>query len=101
MEAAHQSILEAVLANPSPVVAAILSVIAVVTISIITYTASHRRQIRPVLIFAFRDSAACQIENVGNGPAMNIVLGHGDSNKRWHVPTGYYPLAKDGVAKII
>ena len=31
---------------------------------------------------------------------MNIMVGHGDINKKWHAPTGYYPLAKDGESEV-
>jgi hypothetical protein len=57
-----------------------------------------RRSRIPVLVFLLEPDRGWILRNVGNGPALNIVVArkasHGDST--WLDPTGVPPIARDG-----
>ena len=53
----------------------------------------YRRSIRPVLIFTRRGTGTWQLENVGNGPAVQIEVAYGTKTGEWQAPTLYYPLS--------
>jgi len=66
-----------------PLVALALSAISLAA-SIWTFTRVEKRSVRPVLVFRVGPDATWVIENVGNGPAMNVLVGEQSwQNKTW------------------
>lgn len=49
--------------------------------------------IQPVLVFTRRGSPGWWLENVGNGPALNLVIGCGDKAATWSRIMRAYPMA--------
>ncbi|HEX7490786.1 MAG TPA: hypothetical protein VF337_03670 [Candidatus Limnocylindrales bacterium] len=64
-------------------------------ISYVTSTKTRTLQVRPVLIFSRRSGEVWQVQNVGNGPALNPCLGEMDWDSTWRRFTRCYPLAPD------
>ncbi len=60
-----------------------------------SFTSNRKDAVRPVLIFARKvgNPLAWELENLGNGPAMNITVLDGYRDK-WVKVSGYYPIAK-------
>jgi hypothetical protein len=55
--------------------------------------------IKPALIFAYDRDAGWQIQNIGNGPALNIIVAQINSvaqSTNWERPVQIRPLRKDG-----
>jgi hypothetical protein len=78
----------------------IIAVVVSVTSIIISYTTSRRAAItgmQPVLVFVFNRAAGWALENVGSGPALNIVYTVKDPQKGWSLPTRLPPLSKSGI----
>jgi hypothetical protein len=75
------------------VVALVVSVMALVISMIATgRTAVAGR--RPVLIFDYDSERGWRIRNVGNGPALNVIVAQ-KKDGEWFDPTRIPPLAKD------
>jgi hypothetical protein len=56
--------------------------------------------VKPALVFVYDPTAGWQVQNIGSGPAMNIVLaqaGRADDYKHWTSPIRIPPLKKDGL----
>lgn len=77
-----------------------LSIFAIL-ISIFTYIISYFRNIKgtienkqPILIFSYEKSDVWTVTNVGNGPALNILIHHGNQ-EFWLSPTRIPALSKD------
>jgi hypothetical protein len=78
----------------------VIAVVVSVTSIIISYTTSRKARItgvQPVLVFLFNRNTGYSLQNIGNGPALNIVYTVKDSRKGWTMPTRIPPLARDGV----
>ena len=81
----------------------ILSILALL-ISVVTFSFSYSlsrktavTSIRPVLVFEFSDDKGWILRNVGNGPALNIVVAmKEDDTSEWKKPVRIPPLPKDG-----
>lgn len=57
--------------------------------------------IKPALVFVYAPGDGWQVQNIGAGPALNIVIGKKEgginsSNGRWIEPVRIPPLKKDG-----
>jgi hypothetical protein len=77
------------------VVAIVVSIIAIT----VSYLASRKSLIiglRPVLVFCFNSGSGWSIKNIGNGPALNIVLALLDADERWISPEGIPSLGVNG-----
>jgi hypothetical protein len=79
----------------------ILSVLAVV-ISVISFDFSfwQRRQaditgVQPALVFVFDNKVGWRLENIGNGPALNVIVAKKRPYGEWFEPVRVPPLAKD------
>lgn len=75
-----------------------------IAISICALLASiyaRRESIRPVLVFVRRENqwGVWHLENVGKGPALNIVVRE-RSPKKWFVPVRIYPIPAGGMVKL-
>lgn len=56
---------------------------------------SDLRVVRPVVVFVYRDDGFWYAVNVGNGPALDIVVAQHLPNKPWEKPVRIPPLGKD------
>ena len=78
---------------------AILAII----VSIISFTLSYQlskqssiTSMKPVLVFEYTAEEGWIIRNVGNGPALNVVLAMKENKSDWFNPIRIPPLSKDG-----
>ncbi|KHE91726.1 MAG: hypothetical protein K8F52_12295 [Candidatus Scalindua rubra] len=76
-------------------IAIIVSIIAI-TISFLSARKSRIIGLRPVLVFYFQSGRGWYIKNIGNGPALNIILALLDADNRWISPEGIPSLAVNG-----
>jgi hypothetical protein len=70
---------------------------------VLTYRLSRRTAItaiRPVLVFEQETDLVWTIRNVGNGPALNVVVTRKGNNAEWELPVRIPALAKEGVVKL-
>lgn len=77
-------------------VIATLSLILSALALVITYVVSRnteRATARPVLVFSLRSEGVWQLQNVGNGPAVSILVGETGREQQWFNITNCYPLA--------
>ena len=72
-------------------------------VSIISFTLTYRlsRQsavtsVRPVLVFEYSHKDNWGVRNVGNGPALNVIVAKKTDTTDWYNPVRIPPLAKDG-----
>lgn len=80
----------------------LLSAIAIV-LSAVSFIAGHRLAarsavvaVRPVLVFEYSESEGWSLRNVGNGPALDVVVQHRWETGGWTGPVRVPPLAPDG-----
>jgi len=76
----------------APIIALVLSLIAII-VSLYTYAQNKKKDVMPVLVFSRRSATNWQVENVGNGPALNVVLGDGKEDGTWAIIAKLYPIA--------
>lgn len=70
-----------------PIFALIVSVIAI-TVSVYTFKRIHKTSIKPVLVFSNdiespAERTSWYVQNVGNGPALNVMVGSGKKEGDW------------------
>ena len=53
----------------------------------------HRR--KPVLTFVYDDETGWNLRNIGNGPALNVIVAQKDVGGQWFNPVRVSPLTKD------
>src|SRR6266568_7873730 len=69
-----------------------LSLVATVT-SVYFSQASLRTSILPTLVFVYSVDSGWAVRNIGNGPAINVVLAvEPSSGSGWQSPTQLYPV---------
>lgn len=76
-----------------PWMALLVSIIAV----IISYLSSRRARItgiRPVLVFTYDQTIGWTIQNVGNGPALDVITVRRPFEKDWIDPEQINPIAR-------
>ena len=74
------------------VVALVLSVIAT-TASVYFSRLGARTEVLPTLVFVYSADSGWFLRNVGNGPALNVlVAAELDSASGWTTPTQLYPV---------
>ncbi|GJQ57918.1 MAG: hypothetical protein D8M57_04110 [Candidatus Scalindua sp. AMX11] len=67
-----------------------------ITVSYLSARKAGITGIRPVLVFCFNSGSGWSLKNIGNGPALNIVLALLDADNRWVSPEGIPSLAVNG-----
>lgn len=72
--------------------ALLISAIAVV-LSYLTAQRSRISGVRPLLVYVFQSGSGWFLRNVGNGPAMDVIVARQDANGRWIDPVRMAPLA--------
>ena len=77
--------------------------VAALVVSIISFSLTYGlsmksavTSVRPVLIFEYTQQDGWSVRNVGNGPALNVLVAMKDENSDWKVPVRVPPLQKDG-----
>jgi hypothetical protein len=87
-------VLRACLLDKAPSLAAALIATCSLWVSIRLAKKTAVQSRRPVLVFEYADDG-WHLENVGNGPAINICLAFRGDNTPWKYPLRIPPLAKD------
>ena len=72
-------------------------------VSIVSFTLSYQlskqssiASMKPVLVFEYSPDKGWVLRNVGNGPALNVILAMKEDNSDWFNPVRIPPLSKDG-----
>jgi hypothetical protein len=65
-----------------------------------THRDTARASARPVLIFSARTDSLWQVQNVGNGPALDVLVGDRNESGQYPRITGCYPLAAGASASL-
>jgi hypothetical protein len=82
--------------------AALAFAASVVSLAVSWYT--HRETVkasaRPVLIFSARTDSLWQVQNVGHGPALDVLVGARNESGQYQTITGCYPLAAGASASL-
>ena len=82
--------------NAFATVASIFLSLAAILLSYYTFKRTLKTEVRPILVFLRRDEAAWQLQNIGNGPAVKLVVAdkiREDQLARWGIIANCYPLA--------
>lgn len=74
------------------IASALFSLIAI-AVSYYTFLRSLKASSRPVLVFSLRSEGLWQLQNVGSGPALGVVVGESGSDRQWSNITNCYPLS--------
>ena len=85
--------------KPELLISIIALVVAIVSTIISVYFSklNIRTDIFPVLVLAYDPKNGWEIRNIGNGPAINIMVSHQEHGEtKWIKPTRIYPISKDG-----
>ncbi|HEU0295495.1 MAG TPA: hypothetical protein VFR47_22340 [Anaerolineales bacterium] len=64
------------------------------TISILNNRRSAITGIKPVLVFVYNKDKGWILQNIGNGPAMNIIVAQKKINGKWFDPVRIPPISK-------
>jgi len=75
---------------------AVLVSIASLLFAVVAFTRTQRASVRPVLVFSVQGEGRWVLQNVGDGPAMNVFVGEQDWNERWSQVTQCHPIAVGG-----
>jgi len=62
---------------------------------------NYRRNVRPVLIFTKRNHNSWYLENVGSGPAIDVLLSDCRTKGGWDSPTRYHSIGVKDKAEIL
>lgn len=62
---------------------------------------NYRRNIRPVLIFTKRNQSFWHLENVGSGPAINVLVSDAKTDCKWKSPTRYHSIGVKDRAQLL
>ncbi len=76
-------------------VALTLSIIATIS-SIYFSNIGLKTNVLPTLVFVYDSEKGWSINNVGNGPALNVVVAHqAHGENKWKDPTRLYPISEN------
>ena len=74
-----------------------------ILVSVVTFALSYLHtwrssilSIKPVLVFAYDGGRGWALRNVGNGPALNIIVAEKPLNSEWTNPIRIPPIPKEG-----
>lgn len=83
-----------------------ISIVALLA-SIVTFSFSYNlskqtaiTSVRPVLVFEFSGDRGWSLRNVGNGPALNVVVAIKEVDSDWKKPVRIPPISKNGAFKL-
>jgi hypothetical protein len=83
--------------DPRTVLAAVAIVVSVTTFGL-SFWFNWRGAVagrRPVLVFDYDGSVGWAVRNIGNGPALNVIIAQKRVGGEWFNPVRVPPLAKD------
>ena len=81
-------------------VALTLSIIATIS-SIYFSNIGMKTNVLPTLVFVYDSDKGWSVKNMGNGPALNVIVTHQDhGEKKWKEPTRLYPISENDVVNI-
>ena len=81
-------------------VALTLSIVATIS-SIYFSNIGMKTNVLPTLVFVYDSDEGWSVKNVGNGPALNVVVTHQDHGEnKWKDPTRLYPISENDVVYI-
>jgi len=80
-------------------ISVLISLLAVI-LSYHAFRKTLREGVRPVLIFSRRSGTLWQIQNVGNGPAIRLVVADRDTFGEWQSSTKCYPLSAGATTEL-
>lgn len=81
-------------------VALILSIVATVS-SIYFSNIGMKTNVLPSMAFVYENVKGWSVRNVGNGPALNVIIAHqNQGTDTWIAPTRLYPVPKDETVHI-
>jgi hypothetical protein len=69
-------------------------------VTIYLFRQTQRANIMPVLVFSRTSAKRWQLANVGNGPALSIVVGDRAPNDNWGTPVRYFPISAGAVVDV-
>ena len=74
-----------------------------VIVSVVSFGLSYAQSrntavasVMPVLAFVYDGQVGWTLQNIGNGPSINITVAQRDEKSGWQSPVRLPPLAKDG-----
>jgi hypothetical protein len=77
--------------------------VAALVVSVVSFSLTYRlstqtatTSIRPALVFEYNGDTGWSLRNVGNGPALNVVVAEQTNTSVWEYPVRVPPLSKDG-----
>lgn len=87
--------------NPELVISVIALFVALTSVIISFYFSrlTSKTSVFPVLVFVYNKQWGWKICNVGNGPALSVVVARSDG-EIWDLPTRCYPIGADNDLKI-
>jgi hypothetical protein len=65
-------------------------------LSLLGFQMTAVRNVKPVLILSYQDDSGWHLRNVGNGPALNVIVAERQDRSAWSVPVRVQPLAIGG-----
>jgi hypothetical protein len=77
----------------------ILSGLALV-VSFLSFQLTAVRSVKPVLTIAYQSDAGWSLTNVGNGPALNVIVAQRRTEGEWFDPVPVPPLALGGKIRL-
>jgi hypothetical protein len=85
--------------KPELLISIIALVVAIISTGASVYFSklNIRTDVFPALVLAYDSNNGWEIRNIGNGPAINIIVSHQEHDASdWIKPTRIYPISKDG-----
>jgi hypothetical protein len=81
--------------SPETIISIVALVIAVVSFALPFWHTwrSHKAEIRPILIFLYDTEKGWYIRNVGDGPALNVLVARRQSPEEWRSPVRVPPVS--------
>ena len=76
-------------------VAAVLTAVVSAVVSYLLSRGADRRSRIPVLVFTYDPERGWLLRNVGNGPALNILVARHTTDRGWFDPVRVPPIARD------
>jgi len=73
---------------PTPLFTTVISA----TVAWLVSLYSYRRNVRPVLVFTKRGQSTWHLENVGSGPAVNVLVSDSGKKGEWIAATRYHSI---------
>jgi hypothetical protein len=65
------------------------------TVSFVLARGSDRRSRLPVLVVVYDPARGWLLRNVGNGPALNVIVAQHNDQQGWFAPVRVPPIARD------